>query len=792
MLPEESDSPSDKSLKPESGIHEETFISGGLTSSGPNEAFSPQSPEDWIGRKLGHYEIRQLVGRGGMGIVYLAHDVSIDRDVAIKMLPNELANDPVLLQRFQAEARSAGKLQHHHVVSIYEVGEDQSANFLVMELVSGGSASERLSKQGPLPISDATLAIIQACQGISAAHRLGLVHRDIKPANLLFNEQGEIKISDFGLAKSLKHETLQMTRDGQVVGTPYYMSPEQCESRPVDARSDVYSLGATYYSLLTAKSPYEESTSIVQVMYSHCHAPPPDPRVVRATVPVACAEIINKAMAIDPEDRYQSVDEMRVDLEAVLAAISGHGIQLPSQSGSYSKLPALNSQKSSRSFGLPMALAAGLLLLLAGFAFFANRNQDRPPGNESIGAGNPADPDTAAITPPQGEPIRIGLLHSLSGTMSQSESPVADAALLAIEELNQNGGVLGRPVEAVVADGRSDWDVFAREAKRLIHDEEVVTVFGCWTSASRKTIVPIFEESNHLLVYPLQYEGVEESPNVIYMGAAPNQQILPAIKWAYAFDNRRRFFFVGSDYVFPRVAYEIAKDQLEELGTELVGTRFLPLGSHRVDEVVAEIVAAKADVILNCINGSTNTDFFQALRKAGVTPANCPTISFSIGEQELRQLNVDEMVGDYAAWNYFQSINSPVNEEFVSRFHKKYGPQHVITDPMEAEYAGIKLWAKAVEQAESTDPPAIRKAFLNQKLEAPEGPIRIDPATQHCFKTPRIGQIRPNGQFDIIWTDAKPVAPAPYPPSRSTQDWRAVLHDLYSGWGNQWSAPSGD
>jgi urea transport system substrate-binding protein len=568
------------------------------------------------------------------------------------------------------------------------------------------------------------------------------------------------------------------------------MSPEQCESRHVDSRSDIYSLGGTYYSLLTGKSPFQDSASIVQVMFAHCNAGPPDPREVKATVPSACSQIVLRAMAKLPEQRYQSMDEMRTDLEAVLAAMSGVGIALPSQSATnLPRLPASAPQFNRSRFRWP-AVAGTVMALVALAAYFMIGPGSRDGGSKKVvNAGAIEDSvSPIVITAPSGEPIRVGILHSLTGTMAHSESPVADAALLAIDELNREGGLLGRPVEGIVADGRSDSATFAREAERLINNEHVCTVFGCWTSASRKTAVPIFEEHNPLLVYPVQYEGIEESPNVIYTGAAPNQQIIPAVKWAYAFENKRRFFVVGSDYVFPRVANEIIKDQLKELGAELVGEEFLPLGSTNVQPLVEKITAAKPDVILNLINGDSNHPFFAELRKAGIKPESVPTISFSVEEETLRQLEVSTMVGDYAAWNYFQSIESPENQQFVSSFRAKYGPQRVVTDPMEAAYFGVKLWAKAVADAKSTDVSVIRRAMLSQRMRAPEGDVRIDAATQHAFKTPRIGRVLADGQFEVVWTAAKPEAPIPYPPSRSTEEWRAFLHDLYSGWGDQWSA----
>jgi urea transport system substrate-binding protein len=398
------------------------------------------------------------------------------------------------------------------------------------------------------------------------------------------------------------------------------------------------------------------------------------------------------------------------------------------------------------------------------------------------------DHSAGAGVPVGGEPIKVGVLHSLSGTMAGSETVVANAVRFALDEVNQAGGVLGRPVQPVVADGRSDWPTFARQAERLITDEQVCTVFGCWTSASRKTVKPVFERHDHLLIYPVQYEGLETSPNVIYMGAAPNQQILPAVEWALTRLHKRRFFLVGSDYVFPRAAHAIIKDQLRRAGVQVVGEEYLPLGGQKVDAVVAAVAQAKPDMILNTINGDSNTAFFRALREAGVKPATTPTLSFSVGEHELRSLNLADVAGDYAAWTYFQSLDTPENTAFVRRFQEKY-PQQSITDPMETAYVAVKLWAAAVNEAQSLDPKKIRRALLNRHLNGPCGAVRIDPDTQHCFRTPRIGQIRADGQFEVVWSAPEPVRPEPYPDSRTAAAWRTFLDDLYTGWGNRWAAP---
>jgi urea transport system substrate-binding protein len=791
---------SESSASPSAHRASETFVPDGSdTSSKLAGSGTWRDAADvgyWVGRRLGKYDVIAVLGSGGMGVVYKAHDSLIERDVAIKVLPRELSENPTILRRFLAEAKSAGRLNHPNAVAIYEVARDNQTDYLVMEFVPGGSVADQLVKRGPLPVAEATRILAEACKGIAAAHAVELVHRDVKPANLLLALDGSVKVADFGLAKGPTSNSEQVTQAGTVVGTPYFMSPEQCEGRTVDHRSDLYSLGATYYSLLTGANPYEKAGSVMQVMYGHCQGPILDPRELNAAVPAACAQIIAQATAKLPDGRYRSAAEMLTDLNTVLATLSGSGIVLPSHSGiavapsfpSAMTIPAVSQRRKLLLWGagLAICLLAGITIGLGVHNRSAHSFGDTPidAATSEINADN-----LPVVVAPAGPPIKIGILHSLTGTLADSESPVVDVALLAIAEINAIGGVLGRPVEAIVRDGNSDAAVFAAEARRLIEDEQVCTVFGCWTSSSRKTVVPIFEEHDHLLVYPVQYEGLETSPVVFYTGAAPNQQIIPAVKWAFAFNDKRRFFLVGSDYVFPRTAGAIIKDTLHELGAELVGQAYLPLGSPQFEQVVQQIVAAKPDVILNTINGDSNIAFFRDLRRANITPETIPTISFSIGEEELRHLNPAHMAGDYAAWNYFQSIDSPENRQFVERVRTKYGPQRVITDPMEAAWFGVKLWAEGVAAAGSDKPAEIRRAMRNLRMTAPEGEVRLDPVTQHTFKTPRIGRILPSGQFEIVWTATKPEAPLPFPRSRTTEQWHTFLQDLYTGWGGQWSAP---
>ena len=328
------------------------------------------------------------------------------------------------------------------------------------------------------------------------------------------------------------------------------------------------------------------------------------------------------------------------------------------------------------------------------------------------------------------ESIRIGVLHSLSGTMALSEKPVAEATLLAVEDLNARGGVLGSRVEAVTADARSDPAAFAVEAERLINQEKVAALFGCWTSASRKYVRPIVEKYNQLLFYPVQYEGLELSPNIVYAGAAPNQQIIPAVKWL--FDHLgKRFFLVGSDYVFPRTANAIIKDQVGALQGEIVGEEYILLGSRQVEGVVEKIARARPSVILNTINGDSNVAFFQALRKRGIRAEDTPVMSFSIAEGEVGAIGADVLAGDYAAWNYFQSLDTPENREFVQRFRARFGSDRVVSDPMEAAYLSVHLWAQAVEAAQTPDAAVVQRSIGDQSYLGPGGMVYVDRATQH-------------------------------------------------------------
>jgi urea transport system substrate-binding protein len=383
-------------------------------------------------------------------------------------------------------------------------------------------------------------------------------------------------------------------------------------------------------------------------------------------------------------------------------------------------------------------------------------------------------------------PIRLGLLQSRTGAMMISEKSMIDAEMMAVDEINARGGLIGRKIEVAIADGRSDWPTYAREAERLIRDEKVVTLIGCWTSASRKNVLPIVEKYDHLLIYPMAYEGLEQSPNIVYTGAAPNQQIIPAVKWSI--DNLgRKFFLVGSDYVWPHSVNAIVSDQLKALGGEKVGEEYIFFGSSDVAAAVEAIRRAKPDVIFSEVVGASNIAFYRALRQAGIQAGKTPVVSVSIGEDELRALQTEDMVGHYSAWNYFQSLNRKENLTFVHNFQKRYGAGRVTSDVIEAAYFSVHLWAQAIQESGHADVASIRKELLGQSFNAPEGIVSIDPSTQHTWRSFSIAKILPNRQFDVVWTSRKPIRPVPYPLSRSKADWDRFLLALYHGWGNAWA-----
>jgi urea transport system substrate-binding protein len=387
-------------------------------------------------------------------------------------------------------------------------------------------------------------------------------------------------------------------------------------------------------------------------------------------------------------------------------------------------------------------------------------------------------------------PIKVGVLHSLTGSVAISERPINETTLMAIDEINASGGLLGRKIEPIVMDGRSDWPTFARDARTLILKDHVSVIFGCYTSASRKTILPIVQQYHSALFYPTYYEGMEESPNVVYLGGTPNQNVIPAVQW-FLGNIGKRFYLVGSDYVYPRAVNAVVKAQLGYLGGAVVGESYLPLGDMNTMPVVKKILRAHPDAVLSTIVGDTNIPFYADLHKLGVTAAKLPVLMSTVTETDLQSLDPAAMAGDYVAMNYFQSIDSPENNRFVADFKHRYGRDSVVSDQMESAYDSVYLWAEAVRKAGTADPEAVLSAVRGLSFDAPEGEIWVDELSLNTWKTARLGVIEPNGQISVVWQSETVIEPQPYSVYETEQYWQDLLAHLYAMWHDQWSAPEG-
>ena len=358
------------------------------------------------------------------------------------------------------------------------------------------------------------------------------------------------------------------------------------------------------------------------------------------------------------------------------------------------------------------------------------------------------------------DPIKIGVLHSLSGTMAISETTLKDTVLMMVDDLNASGGLLGRTVEAVVVDPASDWPLFAEKARELIEKEEVAAVFGCWTSVSRKSVLPVFEELNGLLFYPVQYEGEESSRNVFYTGAAPNQQAIPAVEYLMSEEGggAERWVLLGTDYVYPRTTNKILRAFLNANGVDDsdILEEYTPFGHSDWQTIVAAVSdfasAGKPTAVVSTINGDANVPFYKELANQGISAEDIPVVAFSVGEEELSGLDTEPLVGHLAAWNYFMSVDAEENDAFIDKWHAFIGDdERVVNDPMEAHYIGFQMWAQAVRQAGSTDVDAVRQAMYGQTVTALSGYEVTMNVNHHLSKPVMIGEIQDDGQFDIVW-----------------------------------------
>ncbi|WP_222865767.1 urea ABC transporter substrate-binding protein [Aeromicrobium senzhongii] len=367
---------------------------------------------------------------------------------------------------------------------------------------------------------------------------------------------------------------------------------------------------------------------------------------------------------------------------------------------------------------------------------------------------------SAGCVDTSGDSVKLGFLNSLSGTMAISEVTVSNSLKLAAEEINADGGILGKQIEIVQEDGASEPDIFAEKAKKLIQDDCVAAVFGGWTSSSRKAMLPVFESLDNLLFYPVQYEGLEASDNIFYTGATTNQQILPGLEYLKDQKKIKTLFLVGSDYVFPRTANDEIKQWAAANDVEVLGEEYQPLGEAEWGPAIDKITKAKPDAVFNTINGDSNVAFFKAYFDKGLSKT--PVISVSIAEEEVAAMGADLLEGQLTAWNYYQTLDTPANKTFVAAYKGKYGKDKPTSDPMEAAYTSLYLYKAMVEKAESFEVADIQGAADGVTFEAPEGTVTVDGDNHHITKTGRIGEVQPNGLIDTVWESDGPIDPDPF------------------------------
>jgi urea transport system substrate-binding protein len=789
----------------------------------PSGRPAPGAPDARIGQKFGKYQVTRLIGFGGMATVYEAEDTLLNRQVAIKFLPDARKQQTTAVERFINEAQVAGRLNHPNIIAIFDIGYENDTYYIAMELLNPGSAGGFIKRRGRMHWVEATTIIMQCCLALEAAHQAGLVHRDIKPDNILCSPAGTAKLADFGLVKELHVEGAGLTQSGVVVGTPLYMSPEQCSAQPLDARSDIYSLGSTYYALLTGSPPYPTG-SVPHIMLQHCKAKVPDPRLLAPDVPDSVVHVVERAMSKRPDARYQTAAEFQKALAAIIDGVAKKPFEFliagnpttqvsRNRGRGASKLrtdstPKPGSGEESHSPARPqpavlpsgtggssllgpgrraaLLTGAGLLTAAAAAAAWQWRSRSRPPADARSGRPE-ASGNQAPLT---GEPLRIGIINSLSGTLSIGARPVVDATLLAVEEINARGGILGRPIKPIIQDARSDNEAIAPEVEKLLTQEKVLTVFGGWSPSNRRTIRPVVEKYQNLLMFPVWDEGLEDSMYVLYSGSTPNQLALQALRYWVNEKGAQRIYCIGTDGLFSHISTELISDELaNHPRAKIVGDYYAPFGEESFKTIIKKIYAARPDVIFNFLIGDSNLEFFKELRAAGVTASSLPTVSFSFGESELSQMAGVDMTGDYLAGSYFQSLKTPANQAFVERFQQKYGSYRIVGAAMEAAYSSVHLWAQAVKATGTVDVESIRNALAGQSYEGPAGPIRVDPSSHHCFKFFHLARIGNANAVTIVYSSPDQILPEPFPATRTRAQWEALLDHLSKTWEGKWLNP---
>ncbi|MBI3407365.1 MAG: transporter substrate-binding protein [Planctomycetes bacterium] len=697
---------------------------------GQTVSAAPRTPVAMPRDAIPGYEIQGELGRGGAGVVYQARQIGLDRLVAVKMILAGPSAGDVALARFQAEARTVARLDHPNIVEIYDCGIHQDYPYFVLEFMENGNLGAFLDGRR-MPADHAARLLEILASTIHVAHVEGIIHRDLKPANVLL-KGARARGSPAGEGADFD------------IGTPkiadFGLALDVGGGKRLTRTGTI--MGTPCYMAPEQASGKHELIGPATDVYS---------------LGVILYELLTGALPFDATTDWEILNQV------------------------VHKIPEAPRQ---RQGDCPPALEAICLRCL-----------QKQPADRYGSAKDLAD-DLARFR--AGQPLRaipsatlkIGLIFSLSGPTAINSEPVVDLIHWALQELNDQGGLLGRRVQPVTVDCRFDEGVFAREAERLIVEEKVSTLLGCWSSANRKAVLPIVEKHQHLLLYPVEFEGLERSNHVVYLGGVPNQLVIPAVRWAHAELGKRRFLLIGSSSVFSHAVHAIIKDELKTLtGAWLAGEEYLQRDPGWFATLGALIEAAQPDVIVNTISGDGNIAFYRSLLEAGITASALPTLALDFTEQELRSLSLTEMAGNYLVSSYFQSLERPENHRFLERLFTKVGRHRVITDAMEAAFAGLQLWVQAVGAAGTDEPRAIRAALSQERVDGPGGLLRIDAGSGYAHKFGRIGRIEADGSLRLVWSSQEPVAPEPYPSSRTVTEWELFLMHLHQAWGNRWAHP---
>lgn len=764
----------------------------GTVNGRPSPAFAEtRMPAADEPKQIGRYRIVRVLGQGGMGKVYEAYDVKLERVVALKVMLADVVAMAGAQDRFLREARTMAKVRNDHIVTVYEADEANATPYLAMEFLHGQSLASWIGRGERPRIADVLRIGRETATGLAAAHAKKLIHRDIKPANLWLETLHEggtevrVKILDFGLARPVDRDG-SITQSGTILGTPYYMSPEQARSQAVDARSDLFSLGVVLYQLCTGKLPFS-GKNVTAVLTSLAVDVPPPILDQYPHVPKPLADLIMWLLEKDPSLRPQSAEQVVAALRAIEAKLpEDRGMQQRSGVREVAHIPTLgpnglantlpnpklkprNSARNwRRAIVFSTAIFGAILGIWTTIFYMAAESAHR----HAQGVAHKT-------------PIRLGVLYSKTGRMAVSERQVLDGVNLAVQELNENGGVLGRPIEVVAEDCKSDERVAALTAKKLIAEDHVNALFGCWTSASRKAVASIVEQNDRLLFNPTSFEGLEASPNVIYGGALPNQQVLPALRWTRGFLNTSRWFLIGLDAIHSRGTHAVIRDDLANLGATIVGEELFSVENTGIGDFLARVEAAKPDLFVNTIKGDTNVLLFRGLNAFSATN-KIPVLSFAVSEDELSSLTSEQLEGHYASNTYFHSIDSSRNREFLKRVAQRFGPDYIVSDQMQTTYALVHLWALAASKAETDETKAVREALRGLDYDAPQGRVTVDPATQQLVQTIRVGSMGKSGKFEDVYVSPQRIRPDPFPNTRTRSEWDSFTNGLFERWGQRW------